>query len=139
MLEEKLTLVLAEDNPGDVFLVRRALDAEPISYELLIAKDGEEAIRYVAEAEAGERTIHLFLIDLNLPRRDGLEVLARLRASSRLARVPVVLMTSSDSPRDRERGMALGASRYFQKPSDLKRFLEIGKIVTELVTAAPTK
>ena len=133
MPENRMTVVLAEDNPGDVFLIRRALDGQRLLYELLVAKDGEEAITYVGQAAAGTRKIDLLLLDLNLPRHDGAEVLARLRSHSSLANVPVILLTSSDSPQDRERCLALGASRYFQKPSNLAAFMEIGQIAKQLV------
>jgi len=63
----KINLLLAEDNPGDVFLVRRALDSESVPYDLVVARDGEEAIAYIAEADSGSRVIDLLLIDLNLP------------------------------------------------------------------------
>lgn len=135
MTEDKATIVLAEDNPGDVFLIRRALDGQRLSYELLVAKDGEEAINYVREAAAGIRRIDLLLLDLNLPRHDGKTVLARLRGHSSLANVPVVMLTSSDSPQDREQCTSLGASLYFRKPNDLLGFMEIGKIAKELVEA----
>ena len=133
MKQDKITVVLAEDNPGDIFLIRRALNAQGFAYDLLAARDGEEAIQYVAEAAAGTRKIDLLLLDLNLPRHDGTEVLACLRAHPNLASVPVILLTSSDSPKDRERCLALGASRYFQKPSNLAAFMEIGTIVKEVI------
>ena len=133
MNENKITVVLAEDNPGDVFLIRRALNGQGLSYELLVAKDGEDAVRYVMEAAAGTLKIDLFLLDLNLPRQDGGEVLARLRSHASLAKVPVVLLTSSDSPQDRDRCLSLGANRYFQKPSNLAAFMKIGSIARELV------
>jgi len=135
MTPEKLKVMVAEDNPGDVFLIRRALDGQNLSYELSLAKDGETAIAFVLEAAAGKRKIDLLLLDLNLPRMDGGEVLARLRGHATLREVPVVLLTSSDSPQDRERCMELGANRYFQKPSSLGAFMEIGKIAKELMEA----
>lgn len=129
--------MLAEDNPGDVFLVKRALNEHLAngenSFTLMLAKDGEEAIRILEQAEAGQEAIDLMLIDLNLPRRDGGEVLARLRKMHHLAGIPVIVMTSSDSPRDRERCMGLGANHYFQKPTELNGFMEIGKIVAGLI------
>jgi len=133
MTENKAMLVLAEDNPGDVFLVRRALDSERIPYDLVVAKDGEEAISLVAEAEKGARKIDLLMVDLDLPKRDGTEVLSRLRSSKDLTRVPVILLTSSDSPHDRKRCLDLGANQFFRKPSDLHRYMEIGKIVRDLL------
>ena len=133
MTQQIYNVVLAEDNPGDVFLIRRALDGQQIPYELLVAKDGEEAIQCVAEAAAGRRHIDLLLLDLNLPRHDGGEVLARLRSHLNLREIPVILLTSSDSPQDRERCLSLGANHYFQKPSNLAAFMEIGKIAKELI------
>lgn len=133
MTPKKLTLILAEDNPGDVFLIRRALDQADLSYELLVAKDGREALTYLQEAAAGTRAIDLVLLDLNLPKYDGSEVLAALRSEPLLAEVPAVLLTSSNSPQERERCLSLGANRYFQKPSNLDAFMEIGKIARDLI------
>lgn len=137
-LKKHWSFVLAEDNPGDVFLVRRALNEQHLSYDLVVAKDGEEALKYVAEAANGQRHVDLILLDLNLPRRDGVEVLTQLRSHPTLNGVPVVLLTSSDSPLDRERCLRLGANRYFQKPSNLTSFMEIGKVVKDLVDPALT-
>ena len=137
MCKRRLTFVLAEDNPGDVFLIRRALDEQGLSYEMAVAGDGEEAIRLVLRAASGECPIDLLLVDLNLPKRDGSEVLSELRNCSRLAGVPAILITSSDSPEDRERFLRLGANRFFHKPSDLLSFMEIGKLVKDLVASIP--
>jgi CheY-like chemotaxis protein len=134
--QSKVTLLLAEDNPGDVFLIRRALDIQAFGYELLLAKNGEEAVQYVVEAAAGNWRIDLLLLDLNLPRFDGVEVLAELRRYPELATLPVIMLTSSDSPLDRERCLRLGANHYFQKPSNLAQFMEIGSLVRALVAPA---
>jgi CheY-like chemotaxis protein len=131
----KLAFVLAEDNPGDVFLIRRALDSQSLSYDLVVARDGAEAIRYVDEAADGNRRIDLLLLDLNLPKRDGSEVLSELRTHTNLAKVPAIVLTSSSSPQDRERCLRLGANRFFQKPSDLVHFMEIGKLIKDLLAA----
>ena len=133
MAQEKLNFVLAEDNPGDVFLIRRALDAQHLSYDLLVVKDGEAAIEYVTEAGAGRHKIDLLMLDLNLPRRDGFEVLSYFRDQPNFAHIPAIVLTSSDSPQDRERCLSLGASRYFQKPSSLPQYMEIGKVVKDLI------
>ena len=134
--QKRLALVLVEDNPGDVYLIRRALDAENLSYDLSVASDGEEAIDYVTKCEAAAHEIDLVLLDLNLPRRGGSEVLERIRSSSRFQRVPALLLTSSDSPQDRERCLRLGASAYFRKPSNLADFMRIGKMVKDLTAGA---
>src|SRR5215472_3553877 len=87
-------IMLAEDNPADVFLIRRALDAEGFEYDILLARDGAEAIRYVAEAAEGRREIDLLLVDLNLPKRDGAEVLEQLRLHKNLKMLPAIAITS---------------------------------------------
>jgi len=133
MTENDLTILLAEDNPGDIFLIKRALAAAQLSYNLLIAKDGEVAIAYVTEAAAGQRKLDLLLLDLNLPRRDGSEVLSHLRDFPELAKVPAIMLTSSDSPQDREHCLRLGADHYFRKPSDLAQYMKIGTLAREMV------
>jgi CheY-like chemotaxis protein len=132
----KLMLLLVEDNPGDVYLIRRALDAQALAYDLSVASDGEEAIRYLEESEAADRAIDLVLLDLNLPRRGGIEVLMRIRTSPSFAKVPTLLLTSSDSPQDRERSFRLGASAYFRKPSNLADFMKIGEMVKDMAGSA---
>jgi chemotaxis family two-component system response regulator Rcp1 len=130
---EKWVILLAEDNPGDVFLVRRALDIHGIDYELRLARDGEEALKLVRQAEIGETQIDLMLVDLNLPRYDGGQIVAAARSGARLRTTPIILLTSSDSPHDRRRITELGATLYFRKPSDLNLFMEIGQMVKALM------
>jgi two-component system, chemotaxis family, response regulator Rcp1 len=134
-MKRKVRILLAEDNPGDVFLVKRALDFYRINYELSLATNGEEAISLVHRAEGGDLTIDLMLVDLNLPRYDGGQVVAAARASTFLAGTPIIILTSSDSPYDRSRLFELGASLYFRKPADLMAFMEVGRLVQEVVSA----
>src|SRR5947209_1160940 len=131
-----INVVVAEDNPGDVFLIRRALSAEGLAYNIVLAKDGAEAIRYVYEAAVGDRRIDILLLDLNLPKRSGVKVLEELRLHEELKQIPVIVLTSSDSPEDKRRCMRLGANRYLLKPSNLASFMEIGKITTALLRDA---
>ena len=133
--DRKLKILLAEDNPGDVFLVRRALDYHRIDYELSLATDGEEALALVRRAEDGELSIDLMLVDLNLPRYDGGQIVAAARSSKALGKTPIILLTSSDSPYDRSRLIELGASLYFHKPTDLGLFMEVGKLVKDVMSA----
>jgi CheY-like chemotaxis protein len=132
----KWTILLAEDNPGDVFLVRRALEYHHVSHDLVLAKDGEEAIGLVRRAEAGEIRLDLMLLDLNLPRYDGGQIVAAARSGIRLGKTPIILLTSSDSPHDQFRLTELGANLYFRKPSDLKSFMEVGQMVKNVMEAA---
>lgn len=131
----KLTILLAEDNPGDVFLVRRALEFHGVTHELLLARDGEEALAAVTQAENGKVVLDLMMVDLNLPRYDGGQIVAAARSGTRLKNTPIILLTSSDSPHDRNRVTALGANFYFRKPSDLTSFMEIGQMVKSVTEA----
>jgi two-component system, chemotaxis family, response regulator Rcp1 len=126
--------VLIEDTGLDVFLVRESILVHNIPAELHAIEDGELAMEYLKKVEAGQAPVpQLFLLDLNLPRRDGHEVLAEIRQSSRCASVPVVIMTSSDSAEDHARTAALGASSYFRKPPGYAAFLKLGELIRELL------
>jgi DNA-binding response OmpR family regulator len=135
-LNRKWRIFLAEDNPGDVFLVRRALDYHRIDYELCLARNGEEALLLVRRADEGDFPIDLLLVDLNLPRYDGGQIVAAARSSKALEKTPIILLTSSDSPHDRIRLTELGANRYFRKPTDLNSFMEVGKLVQDVIREA---
>jgi CheY-like chemotaxis protein len=129
------TMLLVEDNPADVFFVRAALQHEGIESEILVANDGEKAIQFVEAAEANPAAPcpQVVLLDLNLPRTSGTDVLRRLRKSSRCANVPVIVVTSSDAPSDREEVESLGASRYFLKPQNIDEYMKLGSIVREVL------
>jgi CheY-like chemotaxis protein len=128
-------ILLAEDNEGDIFLVRRALDKHIGPYQLLLAKDGEEALRVLECADADESAVSpdFVILDLNLPRHSGIEILKRLRNFPKYAAAPVIIFTSSDSPQDKVEAFRLGANRYFQKPTDLAGFMKLGEMVKEIL------
>jgi CheY-like chemotaxis protein len=126
-------IVLAEDNPGDVLLVRIALESENLDAALSVKKDGQEMLDWIEEIETGnEQCPDLILLDLNLPKYTGAVLLQKLRASMKCAEIPVVIVTSSDSPKDREVATRLGTG-YFRKPSDFEEFKRLGGIVRTLV------
>jgi two-component system, chemotaxis family, response regulator Rcp1 len=129
-----LRILLAEDNPGDVFLVRQALNHHRVEYELTVAADGQKAWDLIEVAEGGSSNLFtFFLLDLNLPVRPGLELLLRIRrSSSRIARAPVVIVTSSDAERDHFSTSQAGADYFFRKPTTLEEFLGLGAIVQAL-------
>jgi CheY-like chemotaxis protein len=131
----RLQILLAEDNAGDVFLIREALRAQRLDYELWILKDGTEALLYLDKigTSPGVPCPDVFLVDLNLPSGDGHNLIETFRSHPQCALIPVVVVTSSDAPRDRERARELGANAYFRKPSDLAAFLQLGRIVANLV------
>ena len=131
MAKSPYQIWIAEDNPADVYLIEEALRRHEFAYHLEIADNGEDMLKMITgiDQDPSANCPDLFLIDLNLPRRPGDEILARIRQSSRCAQVPAIVITSSDSPQDRARARELGASFYFRKPADLEKFMTIGGIV----------
>lgn len=128
------TILLVEDNPDDVALTERALKKARIANKVVIARDGPEALDFLfgTGAYAGRDTgamPEVVLLDLKLPKMDGLEVLRRLRGDQRTRVLPVVVLTSSREDRDLTRSYELGANSYIRKPVDFKQFV---KAVQEL-------
>jgi|SRR5579863_2978377 len=126
-------VLLADDNPSDVYLIREALREHDVACNLRVASDGRDALNIISGAASGAGAISLIILDLNLPRHDGIEILQRLRESPGMEHVPVVVLTSSDSPRDRLIANQLGATRYLRKPSSLDAFLSLGAVFKELL------
>jgi CheY-like chemotaxis protein len=127
-------ILLAEDNPADVYLIRTALEEHGVDLLLQVAADGSEVLRVIQEEESlAETQLGLIILDLNLPRHDGIEILRQLRSTERLARIPVVVLTSSDSPSDRLAASELGAACFLRKPSNLEQFLNLGSVFKALV------
>jgi len=128
------SVLLVEDNPGDVFLVKHVIREEGLGVDLMVAEDGEKAIQIIDQLDEGREieAPELMLLDLNIPRRSGIQVLERLRRSVRCAGIPVVMISSSDSPDERRHAFELGATEYFRKPSSLGGFMQLGKLVRQL-------
>ena len=132
-----LRILLAEDNPADVYLIREALREHGVQCRICVASDGRRVMEMIAKAEPLEtEDLALIILDLNLPLHDGIEILRHLRSSSVLAHVPVVILTSSDSPRDRIVASELGAVSYLRKPSNLEQFLELGAVFRNLLESS---
>lgn len=122
-------ILLVEDNPDDVELTLRAFAKSNIANEVVVARDGVEALDYLFATgpHAGRASAplpQLVLLDLKLPRIDGLQVLERVRANPRTRLLPVVILTSSTEQRDLENGYKLGANSYIRKPVDFQEFLD---------------
>ena len=129
-----ITILLAEDNPGDVFLVRRALEKHGLqTVELIVVEDGQAALRYFDRVDADDSEVapDIALLDLNLPRATGSRILLRIRQSRRCNGIPIIIVTSSDSPLDRDAASQLGATGYFQKPGDLAGYMQLGRVVRQ--------
>jgi two-component system response regulator len=122
-------LLLVEDNPDDEALTLRAFAKNNISNEVVVARDGVEALDYlfgtgVYDGRDVRIQPQLILLDLKLPKLDGLDVLRRLRADERTALLPVVILTSSKEDEDRIQSYRLGANSYIRKPVDFLQFIE---------------
>ncbi len=118
----------------DALLVREAIKAENLPVEVYIAADGERAIDMIAKAERDPDAVcpDVLLLDLNLPRIDGFDVLRRIRASDKFKNLPVLVVTSSDSPVDRGEAARLGA-RYFRKPVSYDEYLKVGAFLRQFL------
>jgi two-component system, response regulator len=118
MSEKKILLV--EDDPDHAALTMRALKKSGITNPIVVAADGQAATDYLSDA--GNPLPMLILLDLKLPKIEGLEVLKRLRGTERTRRIPVVILTSSDDERDRAAGYDYGCNSYIRKPVDFEQF-----------------
>ena len=128
-------ILVIEDNRSDVFLLDRALKKQDFRFELVHLLNGNEALAFISRqgAYAGAAIPDLILVDLNLPKCDGEDVLREIRRTKHLAGVPVCAWSSSQSRRDRDLLTELGVVQFITKPSGLDQFMEIGKILNDLI------
>jgi two-component system, response regulator len=115
-------IVLVEDNPDDQILTLRALKKQNLANDIIVLSDGVEALEFLLDVE--KPLPNLVLLDLKLPKLDGLQLLRRLRSEPRTQLLPVVVLTSSDEDRDVIEGYRLGANSYIRKPVDFNQFTE---------------
>ena len=128
-------VLLIEDNLPDALLVREALRAHAIEFTLHEAADAEQAVAYVERMGCAAQSPYpdVVILDLNLPGGDGLGVLETFRKREMCVNTPVIVMTSSESPNDRARVAQMGNARFFRKPPELDAFLDIGRLVREVL------
>lgn len=126
-------ILLVEDNPGDVRLIREALRASPLRNALHVARDGDEAMAFLRREGpwAQAPRPNLILLDLNLPRKDGREVLSEIKADPDLKRIPVLVLTTSTAAEDVRRSYDAHANCYLTKPVRLDDFRRVIKLVEE--------
>jgi CheY-like chemotaxis protein len=131
-----LNVFVVEDNPTDVWIVDRALHDEGIDAHLFVASEVDEAIALLDRIDSNQISCpQLFVLDLNLPKRSGFDVLERVRSSPRCCRKPVAIFTSSSALSDRTQAARLGANLYILKPSELKDIPAVGKQLRQALAA----
>jgi DNA-binding response OmpR family regulator len=133
-LQATVQVWLVEDSEADELLMRTALKLEGLRCEFQVSTDGEKAIEYIDAIDSNRAPYRpdVVLLDLNLPRKGGVRVLERFQ-NSVCSSVPVVVVTSSDSPDDKDKVSRLGATRYFKKPLDLQEFMELGSLIRNVL------
>jgi CheY-like chemotaxis protein len=132
-IHELVQILLVEDNPGDVRLTREALKEAKFRNKVQVVGDGVEALAYLRQQGqySGAMRPHLIMLDLNLPRMDGREVLAAIKKDADLRRIPVVVLSSSEAETDIARAYELHANAYVTKPVDIDHFLQVVKAIEE--------
>jgi CheY-like chemotaxis protein len=127
VIAELASILLVEDDPGDVMLIRDALAEHKVGNTVSVVSDGVEAMEFVRGegSYAGTERPDLVLLDLNLPRKSGAEVLAEIKGDPALSMIPVIVLTTSDSEEDVVRSYQRHANAYITKPLDFERFREI--------------
>lgn len=128
-----IDILLVEDDPGDVLITKEALEHSKVTNNLTCVEDGEQALAFLRrEGEHADATRpDLILLDLNLPRRDGREVLAEVKNDPELRRIPIVVLTTSQAEEDILRSYDLHANAFVSKPVDFDRFVEVVRQVDE--------
>lgn len=118
-------ILLVEDNPVDIDLTLRAFKKNNLKNKIEVARDGEEALNWIQKWDEGEPTPIVILLDLNLPRYNGLEVLKELKSHELYKSIPVIILTTSAESKDIQTAYKLGANSYIVKPVELDKFIEV--------------
>jgi CheY-like chemotaxis protein len=126
-------ILLVEDNEGDIVLTRRALSKTEMEYKIDVVRDGEEALMYLRKNGIFQdaETPDLILLDINLPKIDGMDVLKQIKGDGKLRTIPVIMLTSSDSEKDILMAYSNYANWYITKPKDFKKFIEIVQAIKD--------
>ena len=132
----RTAILLAEDSPADVYLFREALKAHTVDADLLVFEDGETALSFMVASEHDGPQPQLFVLDLNLPKIDGLRLLRHLRNSERFENALVVVLTSSSNPADHREACELRVTRFLRKAENISDFLDLGREIKLLLRQA---
>lgn len=133
--DQPTSILIVEDNKSDEFLIRESIFAAGIVAEIHVVNDGEKALQYFREVDQNDDLPcpSLVVLDINLPKRHGTEVLQEMRKSRRCGGARVVVATSSDSVKDRQDVALYGLDEYFRKPSDYNEFIKLGSVIKHLL------
>jgi two-component system, chemotaxis family, response regulator Rcp1 len=131
-------VLIVDDNESDVFLIQEAIGATRLPLTFYVAEDGDQAVRFFDRADAHPDLPcpALIILDINLPKKQGGDVLKHMRLSRRCAAALVIAVSTSDSARDREQMRNLGADGYFRKPSEYDEFMKLGGMVKALLSGS---
>ena len=140
LVNSPIHVLLVEDNPADIDLTREMLASSRFQIRVSVAMDGVDAIKFLNESGSASEPGHptLILLDLNLPRKDGRQVLAVMKSDDQFRRIPVVILSSSDSEKDITNCYDLGANCYIVKPTDLGSFRELVRTLEDFWLGAVT-
>ncbi|NJK93731.1 MAG: response regulator [Bacteroidetes bacterium] len=125
MSGEPITILLIEDNPDHAMLVIRNFKTFQVANSIIHLEDGEQAIEFLSKVGAGNKRPHLVLLDLRLPKIDGLEVLRYIKTNQEISDIPVIVLTTSDAETDMARAYEFHANSYLIKPVDFPKFTEL--------------
>jgi CheY-like chemotaxis protein len=134
-VNQPFEILIAEDNPADVTLVREALRIQNVNYVLHVLRDGEQALALLDSLDRDPKMprVDLLILDMHLPKHDGEDILKRLRSTEHYAQTPVIVMTASSSSRIEETAAKHAAMFYFRKPSTLEELSELGSMVRDVL------
>jgi len=134
-VQKQQHILIVEDSKADVFLIRESVQSLDLRAELNVVQDGEKAIKFFeyVDRDLSAPCPDLIILDINLPKRSGGEVVRQMRQTRRCANVPILVVTSSDSERDRDEMAKLGVQAYFRKPSEYASFMKLGDLVKRLL------
>lgn len=127
-MKKEVVILIAEDDEGHASLIRRNLKRAGVSNEIMHFKDGEEILDFLTKSNNGQHresgTAYLLLLDIRMPKVDGVEVLKQVKLDEELRKMPVIMITTTDDPREIEHCHSLGCSSYITKPIDYDKFVE---------------
>lgn len=126
---QRAVVLLVEDNPGDVIMIREAFEQSLTPIQLYVVSNGEQAIKFVRRTDTDALRPSLILLDLNLPIRNGLDVLAELKSDTEFLSIPIVVLTTSQAPNDIQQCYSLHANAYIIKPPDFDGYADVIKQV----------